>query len=318
MTARPLTILALQDSHDYAQGVATHLALSPFPLEERRFEDGEVKIRPLVDVAGHDVHVVQSLHGDGAASVHDRLCRLAFLIACLKDNDAASVTLTAPYLCYARKDRRTQPFDPVTMRYVATMLEAMGVDRVMALEVHNPAAAENAFRRPFIHLETAGLFADHFRGLARDLPVTVVSPDTGGAKRAERFRQALQAAAGRAVDSGFVEKNRSGGFITGGALMGDVKDRAVIILDDMISTGATMVRAARACRLGGARLVHIAATHGLFNGGAATLFSDEVDSVVVTNSVTPVERPPLSDRKLTILDTSPLIAAAIRRLRAGT
>src|SRR5262249_54965722 len=227
--------------------------------EERNFEDGEHKGRPLENVRDADVYVVQSLHGGPTESANDKLCRLLFFIGALKDAGAARVTAVAPYLCYARKDRRTKPGDPVTTRYVAGLFEAVGTDAIVTLEVHNPAAFENAFRRPAVALTAAPLFVDYGRGLSLEHPggapgesLCVVSPDPGGVKRAELFREALEAAIGRPVGKGFAEKHRSAGVVTGDLFAGDVKGATALIIDDLISTGGTLVRSARASRQDGA------------------------------------------------------------------
>src|ERR1019366_8766802 len=127
--------------------------------------DGEHKARPLHDVRGHDAFVLHSLHGDPTQSANDKLCRLLFFCGALKDAGAAQVTAVTPYLCYQRKDRRTKPRDPIITRYVAALFEAMRIDRVVTLEVHNLAAFENAFRCPTWHIESAPLLAAHFAPL---------------------------------------------------------------------------------------------------------------------------------------------------------
>src|SRR5208282_3836620 len=180
-----------QLSRDLAERVAGRLEVALAVHEERNFEDGEHKTRPLRDVRGHDVFVLHSLHGDERESGNDKLCRLLFFCGALKDAGADRVTAITPYLCYARKDRRTKPNDPIITRYVAAIFEAVGIDRVIALEVHNVAAFENAFRCPTWHIENAPLLAAHFAPLLHGKQVVAVSPDAGGAKRAEQFRQAL-------------------------------------------------------------------------------------------------------------------------------
>ncbi len=146
----------------------------------------------MANVRGHDVFVLHSLHGDAGGSSNDKLCRLLFFCGALRDAGAERVTAVTPYLCYARKDRRTKPNDPITTRYVAAMFEAVGIDRVITLEVHNVAAFENAFHCPTWHIESAPLLAAHFAPLLRGEPLVAVSPDAGGAKRAEQFRQAME------------------------------------------------------------------------------------------------------------------------------
>src|SRR5208282_6620135 len=139
-----------QLSRDLAERVAGRLEVALAVHEERNFEDGEHKTRALQDVRGHDVFVLHSLHGDASESGNDKLCRLLFFCGALKYAGAERVTAVTPYLCYARKDSRTKPNDPIITRYVAALFEAIGTDAVMTLDVHNPAAFENAFRRPTV------------------------------------------------------------------------------------------------------------------------------------------------------------------------
>lgn len=313
MSAGTLALFTLAGSTDYAARVSARLKTPLRPVEERGFEDGEHKVRPLTSVRGLDAYVIHTLHGDETSSVNDKLCRLLFLIGALKDHGVARVTAVLPYLCYARKDRRTQPYDPVTSRYVASLFEAMTTDRIMAVEVHNVAAFDNAFRCPTQHIDTAEFFATHFAPLAKEGKLVVVSPDAGGVKRAELFRRALERLSGDAIDNAFVEKYRSGGVVTGGALVGGLQDRTAIILDDLISTGGTLLRAAKACRAAGARRVFGAATHGLFTAGASELLaSADFDGLVVSDTV-PLRGTLLggSRDRLTVLDSTALLADAI-------
>ncbi len=314
-----LALFSLTGTIDYAQRVTARLETPLSPVEERPFEDGEHKVRPLVTVEGDDCFVLHALHGDETQSVNDKLCRLLFLIATLKDHGAARVTAVLPYLCYARKDRRTQPYDPVTSRYVASLFDSVGTDRVIALDVHNDAAFENGFRCPTLHLTAAELFADHFAQIAKGGGITVVSPDAGGVKRAERFRRALKQRTGHEIDSGFVEKYRSGGVVSGGALVGAVTAKTVILLDDLISTGTTLLRAARACRDGGAAHVFAAATHGVFPRNGTDFFArGDIDGLAITNSVPlPAAMATQSAKALAIIDTSALVAEAIAHAHRG-
>ena len=317
MALHPLALFALTGTVGYAERLSARLKTPLSRIEERSFEDGEHKIRPLVEVEGVDAYVIHALHGDKTHTVNDKLCRLLFLIGTLKDHGAARVTAVLPYLCYARKDRRTQPYDPVTQRYVAALFESVGTDRVVVVEVHNVAAFENAFRYPTRHIETAELFAEHFAPLARKDKIIAISPDAGGVKRVEQFRRALERKSGQPIDNGFVEKYRSGGLVTGGALIGSVEGKTAIILDDLISTGNTLLRAAQACRAAGARRVFGAAAHGLFTGGAVDLFaSPDFDGLVIADTVPVPETISQSARDgLTVLDSTALVAAAIGRAR---
>src|SRR6516162_3644258 len=187
-----LRLFALHGTEVLGEKIARSLECKLAALEERSFEDGEHKIRPLETVAGCDVYVVHSLHGGPEDSPNDKLCRLLFLIGALKDAGAARVTAVMPYLCYARKDRRTKAQDPVTIRYLAAMFEAAGVDTVVTLEVHNEAAFENAFRCPSVALSAAPLMIGKIKEIGAGRAICVVSPDLGGGTRAERLREGLE------------------------------------------------------------------------------------------------------------------------------
>ena len=187
-----LTLFAVGGTREYGERVAQHLELILGAHEERGFEDGEHKIRPLAEVRRQDVFVTHSLYGDAEQSPNDKLCRLLFFIGALKDAGAERVTAVVPYLCYARKDRRTQPRDPITTKYVARLFEACGADAVMTFDVHNVAAFENAFRCPSTNLEAMPLFVVHFTRLMRHDKICVVSPDIGGAKRADSSAEPLR------------------------------------------------------------------------------------------------------------------------------
>jgi ribose-phosphate pyrophosphokinase len=319
MSLDNIRLFALNASRDFAEGVGRHLGISLAQHEERDFEDGEHKARPLVNVRGRDVFVIQSLYGDRRQSVNDKLCRLLFFVGALRDAAASRVTAVAPYLCYARKDRKSQPRDPVTTRYVAGLFEAVGTDRILTMDVHNPAAYQNAFRCHTDHLEAAPLFVDYFAALPAADELVVLSPDVGGVKRAERFRAALSGRLARNVASGFMEKYRARGAVSGETLIADVTDKSVIIIDDLISSGTTIARAAAACRAAGAKKVYVAATHGIFAGNAnAILSAAEVDRIVVADTVPPHRLDPdLLQGKLTVLDAGRLFAAAIERIHTG-
>ncbi|HML13524.1 MAG TPA: ribose-phosphate diphosphokinase [Xanthobacteraceae bacterium] len=310
-------LFALEGSTALGAGIAEALGRKLSAHEERSFEDGEHKTRPLDPVGGADVYVVHTLHGEATHSPNDKLCRLLFFIGALKDAGAARVTAVAPYLCYMRKDVRTKPADPVTARYVAALFEAVGTDAVVTLDVHNPAAFENAFRCRTVALTAASLFVRYARALPGER-LCVVSPDPGGVKRAELVREAIEAACGRPVGKGFVDKHRSAGIVSGELFVGDVVGATALIVDDLISTGGTLLRAARAARAAGARGVVTMVTHGLFAAGAAPVIADPaIDRMVVTDSV-PLSLPPGAARdKLDVLPAAPLLAEAIGRIHAG-
>jgi ribose-phosphate pyrophosphokinase len=314
-----ISLFALDASRDYGERIAALLGISLSPHEERVFEDGEHKARPLVSVRGRDAFVVHPLYGDLEESANDKLCKLLFFVGALRDASAARVTAVVPYLAYARKDRKTQRRDPVTTRYVAALFEAVGVDRVLTMDVHNLAAFQNAFRCPADHLEARPLFVRHFARTLGDEPVVVLSPDVGGMKRAEEFRGSLASALGRDLDLGLMEKRRARGDVSGESLFAQVESKAVVIIDDLISTGTTMGRAARACLDQGATRVFAAATHGLFIGGAAQLIAASgLAKTVVTDTVPPFRLDPrLVEQELVVLSAAPLFARAIQAIHGG-
>lgn len=314
--AEALRLFALHGTEALGESIADALGCRLAALEERSFEDGEHKIRPLGNVAGCDVYVVHSLHGGPQGSPNDKLCRLLFFIGALKDAGAARVTAVTPYLCYARKDRRTKANDPVTIRYLAAMFEAVGVDAIVTLEVHNEAAFENAFRGRSVALSSAPLLIGRIKEIATDQPITVISPDLGGGKRADLLREALEEALDRPIGKAFVEKRRSSGVVSGDLFAGEVANAVCVVVDDLISTGGTLVRAAKAASARGAGKVIAAVAHGLFMPGAETALADlSIDRIIATDSVPPFRLPPGPVlAKLETVSAAPLFAETIRRL----
>jgi ribose-phosphate pyrophosphokinase len=195
------------------------------------------------------------------------------------------------------------------------MFEAVGTDCVITVEVHNPAASENAFRCRNVTLTGTPLFVHYARALPNERLV-VVSPDPGGVKRAELFRETLEAVLARPIGKGFLDKHRSSGIVSGDLFIGDVAGATVLVIDDLISTGNTLLRAARAANQAGARRVIAFVTHGLFMEGAAAALADPaIERLVLTDTVPAFRLPsgPLRD-KLVILPAAPLLAETIRRM----
>lgn len=319
MDEHDVMLFALESSRDLGERISRSLEIPLSEHEERDFSDGEHKTRPLVNVRERDVFVVQALYGDDRQTVNDKFCRLLFFLGALKDASAGRVTAVVPYLCYARKDRKTKSRDPVTTRYVARMFDAVDTDRVITMDVHNLAAFQNAFNRRTDHLEAMKLFVEHFTPLVQQTETAVVSPDVGGIKRARGFHDALAQTVEKPISSAFMEKQRSGGVVSGDALVGEVEGRTVILMDDLISSGTTISRAAKACREKGAKQIFAAATHGAFVGDAPEVLADPVlDGVVVTDTIPPFRLPAdLVEQKLTVIDVAPFFAQAIRRIHEG-
>lgn len=317
MIPENIRIFSLDTGKDFAQQVSAHMGLSLSKHEEREFEDGEHKIRPLESVRGKDAYLIQSLFSDEKMSVNDKLCRVLFFAGALKESSARKVILIIPYLCYARKDRKTKPRDPVTTKYIAKLMEAMGVDHIITLDVHNLQAYQNAFRCYTDHLEAKKLFVEYFSKSISDETIAVMSPDAGGMKRADAFRLSLEKLVKTELPLIFMEKKRSSGIVSGTSLVGDPKNKTVIIIDDLISSGTTLTRAATACKEAGARSVFAAATHAVFSSKAnENLQNPALDKMVITNSIpNPKIDPLLMKEKITVIDCSLLLSKCIERMQ---
>lgn len=317
---RPALIAPSESGH-LAAAIAHEAGLALLALEDRRFEGGEFKLRPLESARGRTVFIVQSLAGTSEVSACERLVRLLFLVQGLRDAGAQPIAVV-PYLAFARKDRRTQLRDPVSSRYVAELLEAAGVRRVIALDVHNEAAFDNAFRIPTDHLSAIPMMVDHFaRTTAGAAAITVVSPDVGGIKRAQILCERLALRIGRDVELAFIEKRRARGAVSGGRIVGEIAAREAIVLDDLCATGGTLIRAAQACRAAGAASVRVAVTHVPLAAGLDSLLSiDAISGAVVTDSVgtSYVSMSTIAAAgKLTMLSVAPLFGQTLRHIVDG-
>lgn len=314
-----LKLFALNTSRELGERIAHKMGVSLSCHEERDFEDGEHKIRSQENVRNCDVYVVQSLYADDKQSVNDKLCRLLFFIGSLRDAGAQTVTAITPYLCYMRKDRKTKSRDPVTTRYIGQLFEAVNTHRVITVDVHNLQAYQNGFRCYTEHLDAQKLFATYFAAEVDAEDIAIMSPDAGGVKRAEQFRQGMERKLHQTVPLVFLEKQRSKGVVRGEKVVGNVQGKTVIILDDLISSGTTLARAARACVQQNARKVYAAATHGAFVGQAAQVLQEKaLKEVVITSSIPPFRLPDgILNQKVKVLDIAPLLAEAVLRLHTG-
>ncbi len=307
-------LFALNASRELGIHIAEHSDIELGTHEERIFEDGEYKVRPLQCVRGRHVFVLSSLYSDPDLSVNDKLCQLLMFIGALRDASAREVTLVAPYLAYARKDRRTKPRDPLSLRYLAEMLEALGTDRVVTLEVHNPAAFQNAFRCVTEHLSFSALLLQHLPFmLGQEQTIVIVSPDTGGYKRAQELRQRLEKVQTHPVGIAFVEKLRSAGELFHGRLVGDVAGATALIIDDMIVTGRTLIHAAETLKDQGATRVIAIAAHGVFHSVAKDILNTPaLDRIVISNSVVPWRLDSSAVRsKIEMVDIAPFLAETL-------
>ena len=316
---RPISLFALDGSRDFGERIARHLGIALDDHEERVFEDGEHKARPLVSVRGRDVFVVHSLYGDPDQSANDKLCKLLFFIGALRDASAARVTAVVPYLAYARKDRKTRPRDPVTTRYVAMLLEAVGVDRILDHRRAQPRSLPECVPLPHRSPRGAPAVRAALRpGARRRAPGGAVA-GRGRDEAGRRVPRDAGGVLGRDLELGVMEKKRAHGKVTGETLFAQVESRTVVIIDDLISTGTTVGRAARTCLEQGASRVFAAATHGLFIGDAhAVVAAPSLAGTVVTDTVPPFRLDAgLVAQKLVVLSVAPLFADAIKAIHGG-
>jgi ribose-phosphate pyrophosphokinase len=297
-----LTLVAGSASAKLAEAVGARLGVRPIAAAGGRFPDGEARVVLERGVRGQDVYVVQSTGPPADAN----LVELLLTVDACRRAGAARVTAVAPYLAYQRQDRRTNGLEPLPARLVADMLGASGVDRVVAVHLHN-AGLESAFGRPLEHLSAVGALADALR---ERLPAdgVVVAPDLGAAKLADAYGRRL------GLPTAVVHKTRlSAAEVRAGAVVGDVAGRSPILVDDMISTGGTVAAALDALAAAGARPeATVVATHGLLVGPAAgRLARPGLASLVVTDSVEGAAPPGLP---LRVVSLAPLLADAVDSL----
>ena len=287
------------------------------PIEERDFPGGEHKSRPLVSVRGEDVYVIESLNATERLSPADRLVRLLFFLATCRENGAGRLTAIVPYLAFMRKEVQTKPRDPVTSKYVAALFEAVRPDMVVTIEAHNKAAFQNAFRCPTLHLDMYSQFAAKIADLSQSEKLVFLSPDSGGAKRVDLLRQTYATERRTTPLLALMEKHRSDDVVTGDLFAGDVNGADVIIFDDIISTGGTMLRAANEAASRGAKQVFAMATHGLLTPASSDVLSASSISRVVISDTAAVSPNLSSSDKLETVSCARLLAETIKRLHGG-
>jgi len=296
-------VLIAGSSHpQLAAEVAAELRVPLTACTVEHFPDGELDICLTGEVRGAEVFIVQSLH----APVGEHLLELALMSDACQRAGAASVTAVVPYLGYARHDRRVSGREPLGARVVAELIAAGRVDRVICLDLHS-RAVEGCFPRPVEHADAVPALIEHVRARIGQ-PAVVVSPDLGAVKRAEAFARPL------GLPVAVVHKQRlSGEEVKAQAVVGDVEGREVVIVDDMISTGGTLVAAVQTVLAHGAKgPVTVVASHGLFVGPARErLAAVPLARVVVTDSVPfsgtpgfPLER----------VRSAPALAASVKRV----
>jgi ribose-phosphate pyrophosphokinase len=286
-----------------AEEIAQYLCVPVGDAEVSRFSDGEVFVQVNENVRGADVFVVQPT----CPPVNDTLMELLIMVDALKRASANRITAVLPYYGYARQDRKVQPRVPISAKLVADLLEAAGVTRVLALDLH-AGQIQGFFKVPVDHLFAAPVVMIDYLG-KKDLhdPV-IVSPDAGGVERARAIAKRLDA--GLAI----IDKRREGPNIAVVMrLIGDVEGRDAVVIDDMIDTAGTLVQAVSALEREGARRILACGVHPVLSGPAIDrIKTSPIEETIVTNSI-PVP-PEKRSARVTVLTVAPLLGEAIRRI----
>ena len=270
----------------------------------RNFSDGEIMIEIAENVRGRDVYIIQST----CAPTNNNLMELLIMTDALKRASAATITAVIPYYGYARQDRKAAPRTPITAKLVADLITTAGVDRVVTVDLH-AGQIQGFFNIPVDNLYAAPVMLDYLKNRFKGEKVVMVSPDAGGTERARAFAKRLE------CTLAVIDKRRTGPNVAEVMhLIGDVRDKIAIILDDMIDTAGTLTQAAKALKENGASAVYACATHGVLSGPAIERINNsDIEEVVLTDTI------PLGDKmqqttKIRVLSVADLLAEAIRRI----
>jgi len=301
-----LKIFAGRAAADLTQKMCDHLNLPVAKGEIEAFPDDEIIVKVEEDVRGKDCFVVQST----CTPVDTHLMELLIYIDCLRRASAKRITAVIPYFGYARQDRKDEGRVPITAKLVANLITAAGADRVLCMELH-AAQIQGFFDIPVDHLSASPVFCEYFETMREELePLVVVSPDVGNVKMANTYASLLDA------DLAIVDKRRESGMkVASKNLIGEVKGRNVLMVDDMISTAGTFCEAAKLVMEQGAKQVIAAATHPVLVGLAMQRLNESpINKLVISDSIPNGARlAPIKD-KLVTLTIAKLLGEAVHRI----
>lgn len=298
-----LKIFALNSNRPLAEKIAEEVGVELGKLSVDRFSDGEIQINIEESVRGDNVYVIQST----SAPVNDNLMELMIMIDALRRASANTINVVLPYYGYARQDRKARSREPITAKLVANMLQNSGVTRIVALDLH-AAQIQGFFDIPVDHLMGAPLLADYFINEGVAANAVVVSPDHGGVTRARALAEFLKA------PIAIIDKRRPRPNVAKIMnIIGDVRGKKCIMIDDMIDTAGTISKGAQALMDAGAEEVYASATHAVLSGPAIErLDNSPLKQVVVTDSIQlPAEK---RIDKIVQVSVAPLIGSAIKRI----
>ncbi|MDO8607109.1 MAG: ribose-phosphate pyrophosphokinase [Phaeospirillum sp.] len=299
-----MKILACNSNRPLAEAIAEYLTMSITKAVIRRFSDMEVFVEIHENVRGEDVFVIQST----CYPTNDNLMELLVTLDALKRGSARRITAVIPYFGYARQDRKSSPRSPISAKLVANLITTAGADRVVTLDLHS-GQIQGFFDIPLDNLYSAPVFTNDIRARYQGDDVMVVSPDVGGVVRARAIARRIDA------DLAIIDKRREkAGVSEVMNIIGDVRGRRCIMVDDIVDSAGTLCNAAEALMKAGAVSVAAFVTHGVLSGGAvARVTASPLEELVITDSIPATEAVKLAHniRQLTI---APLMAESIQRI----
>jgi ribose-phosphate pyrophosphokinase len=287
-----------------AEKICANLGIPLGQAKVKNFSDGEIMVEIGENVRGRDIYVVQST----CFPTNNNLMELLIMMDALKRASAATITAVIPYYGYARQDRKVAPRTPITSKLVADLITTAGADRMVTIDLH-AGQIQGFFNIPVDNLYAAPVILEHLKRCFANDHIVMVSPDAGGTERARAFAKRLE------CTLAIIDKRRTGPNVAEVMhLVGDVKDKIAIILDDMIDTAGTLTQAASALKQHGARTIYACATHGVLSGPAIDrINASDIEEVVITNTIPLGEKEALTS-KIKVLSIAELLAETIRRI----
>ena len=304
MKGYQLKVFAGRSNPALAKKIITELGIEPGDIEIIDFSDDETFVQINENVRGADVFAVQSLCQPGNANIME----LLIMMDAFRRASAERITAVIPYFAYARQDRKVQPRVPITAKLLANLVVAAGADRIIAMDLH-AGQIQGFFDIPVDHLFAGPIVWDYFRKRDGMKDLTVISPDAGGVERARAYAKRLGA------ELGIIDKRRERAGVSEVLhIIGDVRGRDVLIVDDIVDTAGTLTQGAQALVDAGARRVFAACSHAVLSDPAIRLIKDSpIEELVVSDSI-PLSEEGMSCKQIKVLSVGNLLAEAIRRI----